>query len=125
MDAALGYSLSATPTHPPSRSGTVIALLEGRRDELVRLCAQYRVRRLELFGSAARGDFAPERSDLDFLVEFDELELDRYAEHYFGLLFALEDLFGLRVDLVMLSAVRNPYFLQEIEAARTVLYAAA
>lgn len=86
---------------------------------------RYHVWRLELFGSAARGDFAAERSDLNHLVEFQALDPDRYAEHYFGLLFALEDLFGRRADLVMLSAVRNPCFIEEIAAARTVLYEAA
>jgi len=103
----------------------MISWVTAQREALADLCARYRVRRLELFGSAARGDFAPERSDLDFLVEFQALDPDRYAEHYFGLLFALEDLFGRRVALVMLSAVRNPYFIEEIAAARTVLYEAA
>lgn len=103
----------------------MIALIEEKRDEIERLCAHYGVRRLELFGSAAGGDFEPERSDLDFLVEFQDLPLDRYADSYFGLLFALEDLFGRHVDLVMTSAIRNPYFLEEIEESRTVLYEGA
>jgi len=37
---------------------------------IAELCRRYRVQRLEVFGSAARGtDFAPESSDADFLVE--------------------------------------------------------
>ena len=51
--------------------------------------------------------------------------LRRYAYSYFGLLFALEDLFGRHVDLVMTSATRNPYFLEDIEESRAVLYEAA
>ena len=78
--------------------------------------------RLELFGSAAGGDFDPQRSDLDFLVEFQGLPLEQYAHSYFGLLFALQDLFGRPVDLVMTSAIRNPYFLAEIEGSRTVIW---
>ena len=46
-------------------------LIEQHRSEVIDLCRRYGVRRLELFGSAATGAFEPERSDLDFLVEFD------------------------------------------------------
>jgi predicted nucleotidyltransferase len=42
------------------------------REELRVLCRRFHVRRLDLFGSAARGDFDPERSDVDLLVEFDQ-----------------------------------------------------
>lgn len=41
-------------------------------DELAEVCDTYGVRRLEVFGSAFRGDFDPEQSDIDFLVEFSE-----------------------------------------------------
>ena len=46
------------------------------------------------------------------------------ADRYFGLLEALEALFGRPVDLVMTAAIKNPYFLQGIEPSRTLLYAA-
>ena len=43
-----------------------------RKDEIAGICQRYRVSRLEVFGSAARGaDFNPETSDVDFLVEFE------------------------------------------------------
>ena len=48
----------------------MIDAIQLRREELWALCRRFHVRRLDLFGSAARGDFDPERSDLDFLVEF-------------------------------------------------------
>ena len=102
----------------------MISLVEEKRAELGRLCAQYHVRRLELFGSAADERFDPERSDLDFLVEFEDLAWNEYAQHYFGLADALADLFGRPVDLVMLAAVDKPYFLEEIESSRRLLYAA-
>ena len=99
-------------------------LIEQRRNELEELCRRFRVRRLELFGSAARADFDPATSDLDFLVELEDLEPVACADAYFGLLESLEDLFGRRVDLVVPSAVRNPYFLQAISGGRVTLYAA-
>jgi len=84
----------------------------------------HHVRRLELFGSAATGDFDAKGSDLDFLVEFEDLKPGQYADAYFGLLDDLEALFQRSVDLVMTSAIKNPYFLENIEASRTLLYAA-
>lgn len=87
------------------------------------LCRRYHVRRLEVFGSAMRDDFSQE-SDLDFVVEFEELEEGQYADCYFGLHQALTDLFERSVDLVMASAIKNPYFLESLNASRTVVYAA-
>jgi hypothetical protein len=96
-----------------------------KQGEIADLCAQHRVRRLEVFGSAARAEsFDAERSDLDFLVEFLPLELGERADFYFGLREALEVLFRRRVDLVMVRAVRNRYFLEAINRDREALYAA-
>ena len=100
-------------------------LIRDRLDELGGLCAKHGVRRLELFGSAAGESFDPEASDLDFLVEFQDLTPGQYADAYFGLLEGLEGLFNKSVDLVESKAIRNPYFLQAIERTRVLLYAAA
>ncbi len=102
----------------------MIPAIEERADELRRLCLHYEVRRLDLFGSAATGRDDPEESDLDFLVEFQPAALDAYADAYFGLLEALGRLFGRPVDLVVESAIKNPYFLQSVEQTRTPVYEA-
>jgi predicted nucleotidyltransferase len=99
-------------------------LITHRLHEIADLCRTFRVRRLDLFGSAATGSFDPARSDLDFLVEFDDLHDGEWADAYFGLLEALEKLFGRPVDLVMPSAIKNPYLHRSIAATKTVLYAA-
>jgi predicted nucleotidyltransferase len=98
--------------------------VELKREQIAELCRRYRVRRLAVFGSALREDFDPERSDLDFLVEFESLPSGTYADTYFGLIKALEQLFQRRVDLVEAGAVRNPYILREIESQQETLYAA-
>ncbi len=74
-------------------------LIEDKKEELFTLCRQYGVRRLELFGSAARGTFAPATSDLDFLVDYDPAWTGSRGDSYFNLWFGLEDLFGREVDL--------------------------
>jgi predicted nucleotidyltransferase len=101
----------------------MIAKIEDRRVELEDLCRRHHVRRLELFGSAAQGDYRPATSDLDFLVEFEPRPVGGYADAYFGLLESLEALFGQPVDLVVGSAIKNPYFRASVEKTKALLYA--
>ena len=98
--------------------------IEEKREAIEALCRRFQVRRLDLFGSAVGDEFNPESSDLDFLVEFNELPDNTYADTYFGLLEGLKLLLQRDVDLVMISAVKNPYFRESIERSRTLLYAA-
>lgn len=95
-----------------------------RRAEIETLCRRYRVRRLELFGSAAAGQDRPGQSDLDFLVDFEPLAPGTYADTYFGLRESLEELSGSTVDLVVASAIKNPYFRESIDRTKMLLYAA-
>jgi predicted nucleotidyltransferase len=88
-------------------------LVEERREQIAAICREPRVRRLALFGFRPRDDFDASCSDLDFVVEFEPLAPGAYANTYFGLIDALERLFGRRVDLVEAGSARNPYFLQE------------
>ncbi len=102
----------------------MIPVVAERAGELERLCLRYNVSRLGLFGSAATGGYRPEESDLDFVVEFQPAAFEAYADAYFGLLESLERLFGTPVDLVVGSAIRNPYFRQAVEETRTPIYEA-
>ncbi len=98
-------------------------LIDEKREELERVCRRRRVHRIELFGSAAGPNFNSEDSDLDFLVTFQELDPNQYADTYFGLLEDLQALFQRPVDLVVASAIQNPYFRQTVESTRTLVYA--
>lgn len=104
------------------KTNPMVPVIAQREQELRQRCQRFHVERLELFGSAASGRFDPETSDLDFLVSFKPLRPGQHADSYFGLLLALQELFGRQVDLVMTSAIRNPYFLQAIEPTRTLIY---
>ena len=86
------------------------------------ICRRYGVRRLELFGSAARADdFVLGHSDADFLVEFAP-EPSSDLHRFFGVKADLERLLGVAVDLVEHSAIRNPYVLAEINRSRRSVY---
>jgi predicted nucleotidyltransferase len=67
--------------------------------------------------------FDPERSDVDFLVEFDRAHPDALSlRTYFGLREALEGLLGRPVDLVEPAVVRNPYLKASIEGSREQVF---
>jgi uncharacterized protein len=100
----------------------MIAEISSHRPELEELSRRFHVRRLDLFGSAAGDDFDAERSDLDFLVEFEPEALSLSA--YFALKESLEALFGRNVDLVEPNAIRNPYFKESVERSRESIFEA-
>ena len=84
----------------------MIAEISLRHSELQALCRRFHVRRLEIFGSAARGDdFDPARSDIDFLVEFAAKEDD--LARFVDFKEALEALLARRVDLVDRKAIES------------------
>jgi len=99
-------------------------LIEQHREQIVALCERHHVKWLDVFGSITSDEFDPQRSDLDFLVEFEPLEPTAYADAYFGLWFGLEDLCHRKVDLVVERAIRNQRFRRGVEKTRASLYAA-
>ena len=100
-------------------------LIDRRRVDLAAICRRYGVRRLEVFGSAARGsDFDPNASDVDFLVEFETEDDHDPLEQFFGLSELLKRLLGRPVDLVERDAVVNPFLLASIDEARELVYEA-
>jgi predicted nucleotidyltransferase len=97
-------------------------VVQQHRDAIAALCERAHARRLDLFGSGVREDFDPNRSDLDFLVSFDDLPPASYAHAFFALKDGLERLLERPVDLVVDRAIRNPYFRQQVEAERQAVY---
>lgn len=93
--------------------------------ELRRLCEKHRVRRLELFGSAAGDGFDERTSDIDLIAEFQPMTRVEHAEAYFGLQEELQEVFHRPIDLIELAPIQNPYFLQAIQASRILLYESA
>lgn len=85
------------------------------RQNLPEISRKYKVSYLGIFGSYIRGDQGPE-SDLDILVEFEEapgffeyIQLEDY----------LSEILGVKVDLVMKSALKpaiGKHILEEVVA---------
>ena len=101
----------------------MISLIEQHRPEVATLCERLGVHSLEVFGSAADGDFDAARSDIDFLVEFSPDHAGSLFHRFFGLQEALEGLFHLKIDLVSANALSNPYFIAAVNQSRQTVYA--
>jgi uncharacterized protein len=63
-----------------------------------------------------------EKSDVDFLVSFEKMKPEDYAENYFLLAENLEEILDRKVDLVTVKSLSNPYFIQSVEENKTLIY---
>ena len=102
----------------------MVAAIQDKLGAIADLCRKYEVAQLHVFGSATRDDFRPGESDLDLLVDFGAMGGHAKAHAYFDLRDELEDLLDVRVDLVMVNAVKNRYIARDIERTKQMLYAA-
>jgi predicted nucleotidyltransferase len=103
----------------------MIPEIDQHRDEIIAICEEYGLKRLEVFGSAASSDFDPNRSDIDFLVVYPQgFDYGPWGSRETELRRRFEAVLGKHVDLVVLRWVRNPYVRRSIERHRVLLYAA-
>lgn len=79
-------------------------VLQKSKSKIAEICRRYQIRELSLFGSQVRGDFS-EKSDFDFLVEFQpEAKIDYFQ--YFEIQEELEKVLRKKVDLVPKSGLK-------------------
>ena len=100
-------------------------IIDNKRDLLIELCQRYRVAELDVFGSATTDDFDEEKSDIDFLVQFDETDKHDRFDNFFNLLEELKQLFHRPVDLVEPGGLKNPYFIEMVNKTKRKIYASS
>ena len=98
------------------------AEIQNKIERLHLLYEKYKVKRAFLFGSAVNGDFNPERSDIDMLVDMDDLPPVERGEYLMKLWSELEDLFARKIDLLTQNSIRNPYLKSSIENSKYLIY---
>ena len=89
--------------------------------ELQKLCQRHQVKSLHAFGSVLRDDFTAD-SDIDLVVDFYEEDPFRYADLYFSLKEKIEELFNRNVDLLESRALKNKFFLRQLDQTKVQLY---
>ena len=102
----------------------MIPAIYQHHNEIIEICEQNRVRLLHLFGSATVETQNEEVDDLDFVVDFfPTLGPIEFGDNYFSLLYALENLFHKKIDLLTYRTLRNPILIEEIDKNKVELYA--
>ena len=102
----------------------MVSLIENNMKAIQDVCKKHHVRSLYVVGSATNEKrFLPE-SDVDFLYRFrkEDIEEMEYADNFFDLLFALQDLLNRKVDLVAEEKMWNPYFIESINKSKQLVY---
>ena len=96
-------------------------VLEVDNDKLSALCKRHGIRRLAVFGSAARGELRPD-SDVDILVEFEPGR--RVGLRFITIQDELTELLGRPVDLNTRGFL-SPYFVDRVTDEAVPVYEAA
>ena len=90
---------------------------------LQELCKTYDVKTMYVFGSVCTDHF-DDNSDIDILISFKEISIERYTDNFFNLHYKLEELFNRKIDLLTENSLSNPYFIASVEETKQLLYAA-
>jgi uncharacterized protein len=96
-------------------------IIEINIDVIRDLCTRYKVTKLFAFGSVLRDDFN-KKSDIDLIVDFQNVDLYEYADNYFELKESLEKVFNREVDLLEEKAIKNPYLKKSIDSSKQLIY---
>ena len=91
------------------------------KDQINELCVSHKVENLYAFGSVLTEDFNSD-SDIDLIVDFKDIDVKDYADNYFDLKFALQDIFKRPIDLLESQAIKNPYFKQVVDLKKQLVY---
>jgi predicted nucleotidyltransferase len=98
--------------------------LEKYKIGLISLCEENKViKKLYFFGSVLTPKFDEISSDIDVLVESEDLLIpEEKGEKLITLWNGLETLFNRKVDLLTENSLRNPFLKKEIEQTRKLIY---
>ena len=96
-------------------------LIEKNIDTIISLCKLHKVKELYIFGSILTTKFS-NSSDVDFLVQFDNIDILDYADNYFDFKEELEKLLGREIDLLENQAIRNPIFRKVLDREKRLVY---
>ncbi|WP_445735674.1 nucleotidyltransferase family protein [Mariniflexile sp.] len=98
-------------------------LINDRLEDLKKLCRAYDVKTMHVFGSVCTDKFK-DTSDIDILISFKDISIEKYTDNYFELHHKLKELFNRKIDLLTENSLSNPYLIESIEETKQLLYAA-
>jgi predicted nucleotidyltransferase len=95
--------------------------IESHINTIKSLCKLHKVKSLYAFGSVLTEKFTSE-SDVDLVVDFENIDVLNYGDNYYSLKFSLEDILKRNVDLLEKKALRNPYFIKTLDQNKKLIY---
>lgn len=98
-----------------------MTLITQNQQKLNQLCLQYNVQQLYLFGSVLTDKFN-ENSDIDMLIQFENMDLKHYFDNFMDFKENAEILFNRNVDLVENQAIKNPIFRKIVDREKQLIY---
>jgi len=96
-------------------------IVEQNINDVSQFCRQHHVEKMYVFGSVLTKDFSS-ASDIDFLVNFGNVQPEYYFDNYIDLKSNLEMLFNHSVDLVEEQTVKNPVLRRSIDRNKKLIY---
>jgi predicted nucleotidyltransferase len=98
-----------------------MTVLDNHIKDINRLCSNHKVKTLYAFGSVLSDKFNKD-SDIDLVVNFEQIDVLLYADNYFDFKFSLQKILNRPIDLLEEKAIKNPYFRQSINQQRQLIY---
>lgn len=96
-------------------------ILENHIKEILNLCKAHKVKSLYAFGSVLTDKFKND-SDIDLVVDFENLDVLDYGDNYYDLKFSLEKILKRDIDLLEEKAIKNPYFKKVLNQNKVLIY---
>lgn len=91
-------------------------------NDFLKSCKSHNVKYLYAFGSSITDKFDIEKSDIDLVVEIDEIDPIQRGEKLISLWDYFELFFNRKVDLLTDSAIKNPYLRKSIDSTKILIY---
>jgi hypothetical protein len=89
--------------------------------EFIELCKSHKVKELYAFGSVVNGNVT-DKSDIDLLVDIDEINPVSKGKLILSLYNKFEKLFNKKVDLLTFNSIRNPVLEEYIGTSKKLIY---
>jgi len=98
-----------------------MSIIDRNIEKIKALCSKHKVSRLFVFGSVLTDSYN-QASDIDFVVDFSDVDIYNYADNYFDLKTSLENLLNRQIDLMEEKAINNPYLRKSIDSSKKLIY---
>ena len=107
----------------------MIKIVENNIPGIIEMCKKHKLKSLYLFGSANNNKYFNDKSDIDFLYEYDYENYPGWENgdfdivtNFFTLKESLEKMLGRKVDLIP-NKLKNPYLINSVEKSKKLIYA--